>query len=329
MNQYIYIACPDSQEIHVFELQENGTLTSIQIVSVPGQVQPMTISPNGDFLYVGVRPDFRVLSYKIENETGKLSHAGTASLTGSPTHVSTCHKGEYFFSASYSFNCTSISPILPSGVIGEPIHNIEGLQAPHSANMNNSNQLLMIPALKEDAIRIFTLNHDGSVYEHSDKISTQTGAGPRHMAFHKNGKLAYCINELNSTIDVIELPHKDKTAKIIQTFTAVPDDFNLTCWSADIHITPNNEFLYCSERTSSLISAFKLNADGSIKATIGHFKTEEQPRGFGIDKSSKYLIATGQKSDFITVHKINEVTGELTELERYKVGKGAMWVTIR
>lgn len=329
MKQYIYIACPDSQEIHVFELHNDGTLTSVQIVAVPGQVQPMTLSPNGTFLYVGVRPDFRVLSYAIDNESGQLTHQGTASLTGSPTHVSTDHTGKFFFSASYSFNCTSISPILASGCVGEPLANIEGLQAPHSANMHANNQLLMIPALKEDHIRLFAFNSDGSVTEHDEKVAVEPGAGPRHMAFHQNGSIAYCINELDSTIDVLEIVETQNKVKRIQTLKAVPEDFDLTCWSADIHITPNNQFLYCSERTSSLITGFKLKSSGEIEQTVGFYQTEEQPRGFAIDKTGHFLIATGQKSDFIAVHKIDQATGELSNLARYPVGKGAMWVSIR
>lgn len=324
MTQYIYAACPDSQEIYVYELTQDGNLNTTQIVQVPGQVQPMTLSPNKDFLYVGVRPDFRVLSYQIDHSNGHLSHIGTASLTGSPTHVSTDRAGKFFFSASYSFNCTSISLIGSDGAVSEPIFNIEGLEAPHSANTDINNKRLMIPALKEDHIRIFNLNDDGSVLEQNTKIKTKQGAGPRHMALHNNKKIAYCINELDSTLDVISLD----TMEIIQTINTVPDNFEYTYWSADIHITPDNQYLYCSERSSSLITAFKVKDTGEIATTIGHFKTEAQPRGFAIDNTGNFLIATGQKSDFIAVHKINN-DGSLSEAKRFPVGKGAMWVTVR
>ncbi|KHG49605.1 6-phosphogluconolactonase domain protein [Enterobacter hormaechei subsp. xiangfangensis] len=40
-------------------MNTEGSLTLVQVVDVPGQVQPMVVSPDKRFLYVGVRPEFR------------------------------------------------------------------------------------------------------------------------------------------------------------------------------------------------------------------------------------------------------------------------------
>lgn len=65
MKQTVYTASPESQQIHVWRLNAEGSLTLVQVVDVPGQVQPMVVSPDKRFLYVGVRPEFRVLAYRI------------------------------------------------------------------------------------------------------------------------------------------------------------------------------------------------------------------------------------------------------------------------
>lgn len=52
MKQTVYTASPESQQIHVWRLNTEGTLTLVQVVDVPGQVQPMVISPDKRFLYV-------------------------------------------------------------------------------------------------------------------------------------------------------------------------------------------------------------------------------------------------------------------------------------
>ncbi|MDU7186707.1 MAG: beta-propeller fold lactonase family protein, partial [Klebsiella sp.] len=64
MKQTVYTASPESQQIHVWDLDLEGKLTLVQVVDAPGQVQPMVVSPNKEFLYVGVRPEFRVLAYR-------------------------------------------------------------------------------------------------------------------------------------------------------------------------------------------------------------------------------------------------------------------------
>ncbi|NGH42470.1 beta-propeller fold lactonase family protein, partial [Escherichia coli] len=105
MKQTVYTASPESQQIHVWSLEADGKLTLVQVVDAPGQVQPMVVSPNKEFLYVGVRPEFRVLAYRITPDNGALTFAGEAALPGSPTHISTDRHGRFVFSASYNQGC--------------------------------------------------------------------------------------------------------------------------------------------------------------------------------------------------------------------------------
>lgn len=63
-----------------------------------------------------------------------------------------------------------------------------------------------MPALKQDRICLFTLSDDGFLSaQEPAEVTTVEGAGPRHMVFHPNQQYGYCVNELNSSIDVWEL----------------------------------------------------------------------------------------------------------------------------
>ncbi|PNM24420.1 6-phosphogluconolactonase [Yersinia enterocolitica] len=328
MKQVVYVASPDSQQIHVWQLDSAGALTLLQTVEVPGQVQPMTINPNQRQLYVGVRPDFAIVSYNISDD-GTLTAAGMAPLPGSPTHIGTDLQGRFLFSASYSFNCVSISPIDEQGVVQAPIQQLDDLPAPHSANIDPTNQILLVPCLKEDKVRLFDLSLEGKLTPHVQAaIPVAAGAGPRHMAFHPNKHVAYCVNELNSSVDVYQINKNGQEYQLIQTLDAMPTDFTGTRWAADIHITPNGRHLYISDRTASLLGIFSVSDDGREITLVGHQQTEAQPRGFNIDNSGNFLISSGQKSDHIAVYRIDQHSGELTPLKRYAVGKGPMWVTI-
>ncbi|TNH44352.1 6-phosphogluconolactonase [Photorhabdus luminescens] len=325
MKQVVYTASPNSCQIHVWNLNNEGELSLIQIVDVPGEVQPMVVSPDRKHLYVGIRPQFSIVTYQI-GSGGELVQQGISSIPGSPTHISTDKQGRFLFSASYSYNNLSVSLIDEQGVVGEPVQIIEGLQTPHSANIDWDNKQLLVPCLKEDRIRIFEMIEEGYLTEkRAEEITTAMGAGPRHMAFHPNQQVIYCINELDATVDVYR---KWEKYRIVQTIDSLPTDLAGVRWSADIHITPDGRHLYTSERTSSLISHFVISPDGFNLTLAGHYKTETQPRGFAIDHSGKYLIASGQKSDHISVSSVDKYTGKLTELARYSVGKGPMWVTV-
>ena len=56
--------------------------------------------------------------------------------------------------------------------------------------------------------------------------------------------------------------------------------------------------------------------------------TESQPRGFAIDPKGRFLVATGEKSDTISVYAIDQASGALSLLQKYPGGKGANWVEI-
>jgi 6-phosphogluconolactonase len=61
---------------------------------------------------------------------------------------------------------------------------------------------------------------------------------------------------------------------------------------------------------------------------VTNFATERQPRGINIDPSGHYLVASGEKSDRLSVYRIDQASGRLGEPTRYPVGKGANWIEI-
>lgn len=61
---------------------------------------------------------------------------------------------------------------------------------------------------------------------------------------------------------------------------------------------------------------------------VTNFATERQPRGINIDPSGQYLVASGEKSDRLSVYRIDQASGKLGEPSRYPVGKGANWIEI-
>ncbi|MGU0055848.1 beta-propeller fold lactonase family protein [Enterobacter hormaechei] len=131
-------------------MNTEGSLTLVQVVDVPGQVQPMVVSPDKRFLYVGVRPIPRTGIPHLPDD-GALTYTAEAPLPGSPTHISTDHKGNFIFSGSYNAGCVSVTR-LEDGIPVETVDVVEGLEGCHSANISPDNRTLWVPALKQDRI---------------------------------------------------------------------------------------------------------------------------------------------------------------------------------
>lgn len=326
MNQVVYVASPESHQIHVYALNSEGEMNLLQVVEVSGQVQPMIASADGKYLYVGIRPNFSVITFKI-GDNGKLEQKAITSIPSTPVHLCLDKTERFLFVPSYHQGNVAVLPINENGIAQSPIQIIEGLNKPHSSNIDWNNKQLIIPCLGEDHIRFFNLSDSGNLIEAGTaQLTTAPNSGPRHMAFHPNGEVFYCLNELDATINVYR--RMGDLYRLMQTIDIVPENFNSTRWAADIHITPDGRFLYASERTESFICAMAISASGDYLQPVGYYPTQAQPRGFNIDNSGSYLVSSGQKSDSVSVSRLDKQTGALTELARYPVGKGAMWVTI-
>jgi 6-phosphogluconolactonase len=59
------------------------------------------------------------------------------------------------------------------------------------------------------------------------------------LIFHPDGKSAYLINELNSTLIGFRYDPQDGTFEELQTVPALPREFRGENLCADIHITPD------------------------------------------------------------------------------------------
>lgn len=331
MNQIIYISSPESQQIYVWKLDNiKKKLELIQIVCTPGNIQPIAIHPNRQFLYAGTRPNFGIITYHI-NLDGSLNIIKITEISSSPTYLIVNTTGTFLYCASYKYNIINVIKINKLGIPNVIVQIIKNLAGCHSVNIDKNKKLLWAPCLQEHSIRLFTIHPTNGMLalNNPDRIVTKTGSGPRHMTFHKSSNYSYLINELDGTINVIKYNSENEIFTIIQTISILPDNQkSQQFWAADIHITPNNHWLYCTDRFSHTISCFQICAKTKTLKFIYFQYTETQPRAFAIDITGKFIIVAGQKSHYITLYQININNGKLNTISRYSSGIGPTWVNI-
>jgi len=159
-------------------------------------------------------------------------------------------------------------------------------------------------------------------------FAARAKAGPRHLVFHPDGRHVYLLNELDAGVDVLAFDAATGTLSTVQTLSTLPAGFTGKPWAADIHVTPDGRFLYTSERTTSTLAAFAIDASTGKLRLLSHTPTETQPRGFNIDPSGRFLIAVGQVSNALTLYAIDRDSGTLETLKNYSLGKNPNWVEI-
>ncbi len=115
--------------------------------------------------------------------------------------------------------------------------------------------------------------------------------------------------------------------EVAETISLLPPDFTGKPWSSELRITTDNRFLYATDRTASLITAFSLQPDGRM-TLIGYCPTEAQPRGMAVSPNGRWLAAAGQQSHQLSLYAIDPQTGALSLHQRVAAGKEPIMVEI-
>jgi len=332
---FTYVGNAASNDISVFKLDaNNGEMTPVQTaafagVEKPGSSTPLAVSPDRHVLIAGVRSQpFTAVSFAIDAKTGELKHIGNGPLADSMANIVFDHTGKFLFSASYGGNKVAVNPVQANGVVGAPAQVIPtGLNA-HAFLPSPDNRFVFATNLGSDQVLAFKFDADTGKLTPNEAATVKTPekSGPRHFIFHPNGKFIYLLHELNADLAVFAYDGSNGTWRETQRTTALPKDFSGKPWAADLHITPNGQFLYASERGSNTLAAYKVDAATGQLTTIESVPTETQPRGFNIDPSGRYLAAVGELSNSMTVYTIDQASGQLTKLKSYPVGKQPNWV---
>ncbi len=327
-----YIANADSRDIYVLGLNENdGSSKLIEKVPVGGSVMPLALSPDHKYLYASLRSEpFSVSSFAIDPGNGMLTFIETVPLADNMAYLATDRTGRYLFGASYSGNKVSVDRLTPAGRIHPtPLELIPTGKNAHCIAADLSNRFVFITNLGDDQILQYRFDGDTGLLTPNEPpaVLTHHGAGPRHLAFHPNGRFVFGTDELDGTVNTYRL-ESSGTLSLLATDSVVPPGLAGAPAAADLHLTPDGRFLYASERTSNTISAFRVDGATGKLSLIERYATESQPRGFNIDPAGKYLLAVGQKSNGLSTYAIDQATGALRQLSHLEVGRNPNWVEI-
>jgi 6-phosphogluconolactonase len=288
----------------------------------------LEIHPNGKFLYAVSEAGEAgsVSAYAIEADTGNLKLLNKQPSGGlGPCHVSIDHKGKNLLVANYGSGSASVIPIKSDGRLEKPTGfvqhtgssvNSRRQKGPHahSINVSPDNRFAFVADLGIDKIMIYKLDIEkGTIVANSPPfVKVRPGAGPRHFAFHPNGKYAYVINELACTVTAFAYDSVSGALKEIQTITTLPKDFNGSNTCAEVRVHPSGKFVYGSNRGHDSIVVYRVDlADG--KLTYVEHETDEikTPRNFNIDQTGKFCLVANQDKDSVIVFRINNKSGAL------------------
>ena len=312
----------------------NGKLESLGLAAETPNPSFVAVAPNHKFLYaVNEMQDYQgkssgiVSAFSIDPNTGKLTLLNQMASRGAdPCYVSLDHTGKFVLVANYTGGNLAVFPVREDGRLGEasefiqhkgsgPNHDRQEAAHAHWIDMSPDNRFALNADLGMDQIFVYRFDAKAGKLTANDPpfAKADPGVGPRHVAFHPNGRFVYVINEMGSTVTAYSYNAQAGVLHKLQSMTTLPEGFHGENTDAEIVVHPNGKFLYASNRGDDGLAVFAIDPSKGTLTLVEHVPAQgKTPRNFEIDPQGKRLLVANQDSDNIVEFAIDPATGKLT-----------------
>ena len=335
----------NGQGIYLFQMNpETGALSPREVFPNAANPSWLAFDPTGTHLYAANETaDGSVSAYSIDHANGHLTLLKTVTSQGAgPAHLSVHPSGKYVLVANYAGGTVAVLPILSRGELGVatdvkrdqgPVGPAHAASAPpgsfaisghdsvhaHMIQADPSGRFVLAADLALDRILIWKFDAARGTLAANDPpwVALPPGDGPRHFAFHPNGRWMYSLQEEASTLVTFDYAAARGRLTPRQTVSSLPKSFAGTNFTSEVRVSPDARFVYAANRLHDSIAWFSIGDTGGLTCAGEEWTRGDYPRSFTIDPTGGFLYTCNQRSDAIAAFRVNRKTGALTFTGQY------------
>jgi 6-phosphogluconolactonase len=276
----------------------------------------------------GVRgPLEAVETYEVNASTGELRNVGERVSDGTEAcHISADPSGRCILTANYDDHYIEVFPVETDSTVGPrsckvghsgsgPNRSRQQTAHPHSANVDPTGRFAIICDLGLDRVFVYRLDASQGILAPNDPPFARVapGAGPRHFAFHPDGRHAFAINEMAASITAFNWDPERGILTPYQTIPILRKDYDgATNTSAEVVVSRDGRFVYGSNRGDDSIVVNRFDpATGALSFVQRMGDGVKVPRNYAIDPSGKWLVCGNLTANTVTVYRIDPESGRL------------------
>ncbi|MBT2532383.1 lactonase family protein [Arthrobacter sp. ISL-48] len=291
----------------------------------------LVFDPVSEVLHAAAGDHDYITSYRAESD-GKLQELGRQPTLGTnPAHICLDPSGRYVLAANHTSGSVVSLPILPDGTLG-PVtgrlkftgdpgpHRTDQTGAkPHQVVFSPAGDYFLVPDKGLDTIFTGTLDTETGGLELTGSLRLREFSGPRHLVFHPHHALAYAINELNSTVTVLDCSSPENL-RAVQYLPTVEDSDIRDSRAAEVVISADGRFLYAGNRSGAgdktaggpgddTIAVYGVKEDGRLSPASWTPSGGIRPRFITLSGDGTTLYAANEKSNSIDAIEIDMDSG--------------------
>jgi 6-phosphogluconolactonase len=306
-----------------------GPVTSLAAARNPSY---LAVSASGENVYAvnetvtfEDQPGGSITAYARDRRTGQLTQLNARATVGkSPCHVALDRSGRFALTANYGVDAGSVTVyrIEPDGRLGDITDHVKlsgsgpdpvRQTGPH-AHMIASDPVngdILVSDLGSDTVLVYALDRDGRLTpKTAANVAAVPGAGPRHLAFHPDGRHLFIVNELDST--VCALRREDDEFVVTDRVPTLPVGAAGENLAGAIRVTPSGRHVLVSNRGHDSLAVLRFDPSSSALSLVGITPNAgECPRDFTLDPDGRHVIVAGQDNDHLACYEFDDDTGGL------------------
>ena len=331
--------------IHLFQVDRTtGVLTPCGVHEMGTSPSALAVNATGTRMYsanetdrMGDADPGSVSAFAIDRHDGALKLLNTVGSGGAgPAHLSIHPSGRFVLVANYFGGSVAVLPILPDGSLGaaSDIKKDAGTIGPkkatnappgsfafsghdqphaHMIEADPSGRFVLHADLGLDQIFIWKFDDRAGVLTPNDPpaIALPPGDGPRHFAFHPNGRWFYSIQEEGSNIVLFDYDSAKGRLTSRQTISSLPPGFAGSNFTSEIMISADGRFVYAGNRLHDSIAIFSIGENGTLTFVTEEWTRGDYPRSFNVEPGGNFLYSCNQRGDTIASFRVDRKTGGL------------------
>lgn len=336
MKYFTYVGCytdAKKEGIHIFEADaDTGALRPIGLVSGIENAIYLSLSKNRPLLYAAQgMPEYgdgskngAVAAYAIRGDALlPLNHRPVGVTV--PCYVALSPDEKALVFAEYTNAVSGVFELNPDGSLSDsppvtvthtgsgPDKSRQEKAHAHCAEVTPDGKYLCVVDLGIDRVKVYDFPDRRTGLKEVERLTVASagGAGPRHIAFHPNRRLAFVLHELNNTVS--SFVYTGDAFAPVQTLGTIPPDFRDFSKAAAVKLSADGTRLFASNRGHDSIAVFGVDpASGRMELMAVSKLTGKSPRDFELMPGEKFVLAGHENSNELRAYAFDRASGKLT-----------------
>ncbi len=304
-----------------------GQLSAPRMLMETRDPSHFTLSNDGAHLYMcNSGTPGGVSAFAVDRKTGALRLLNYRESRGrGPSYVSVDASGKYVLDANYGGGYIEVLSLARDGSldqqtafvqhVGSSVHQRQSKPFAHWVRTDPSNKFALVADLGIDQVLVYRFDAKTGKIAPNDPpfVKVTGGMGPRHLAFHPNGRWVYGIAELANEVMAFDWDGKRGALTQFQSAKTLAEDFTGPSTAAEIAVHANGKFVYASNRGEDSLVVYSIDPQSGALALKQRVPSRgKTPRYFSFDPSNRWLLVSNQEGGNVAVFRVDANSGELT-----------------